>query len=248
MRSQNRLAPASFTLALLFSHLGYAPLAAAIPQEIAAHGGHSQQANLPPAPSTPPPNGQRRPGGSLGPESVCFQTPQPLTAITPVDVHGKTISDQPTFWFYTPYTAADVAQGEFSILTQDEQQEVYAAAFKLPDQPGLFSITLPADQAASLEKGAYYHWYLILDCTAEADSQNKLSIDGWIQPVAATPELEENIETISSELWYDTIDYLLDQVENSPREIPLWVELLEAVDLDEFTQVPVVGPVMMIDG
>ncbi len=248
MRSQNHLAPISFTLALLLSQLGFSPVVSAIPNDFSARRGGQRQADKP-YPDTPPPaNGRRSPGGSLGPESVCPVTPQPLTAITPLNAHGKTISDQPTFWFYTPYTAADVAQGEFSLLSRNEQTEVYGASFKLPDQPGLISITLPAEAAAELEEGAYYHWYLNLECASETDSQNYLSINGWVQPVATTPELQEQIDSLSSAIWYDTADYMVSLLDDSSGEMQLWNDLLEAVDLDELSSAPVVGPVVLIDG
>ena len=245
MRSQNRLALVSFSLAVLLSQVGLIPVASAIPNPI--DNGRGRKSDLPTAPSTPPPSGNRQPGGSLGGPSVCPQKAQPLTAITPENVHGKTMADAPTFWFYMPYTAAEVPGGEFSILTWDEEQYIYETAFTLPDQPGFVSITLPAAEAASLQAGQYYHWYLNLHCASTAEAKTTLNIDGWIERIAATPEREQQI--VSPDIWYDAIDYLAGQLQTASTDGlgQLWTYLLESVELDELTQEPVVGPVL-IDG
>ena len=83
---------------------------------------------------------------------------------------------------------------------------------------------------------------------SETDSQNYLSINGWVQPVATTPELQEQIDSLSSAIWYDTADYMVSLLDDSSGEMQLWNDLLEAVDLDELSSAPVVGPVVLIDG
>lgn len=243
MRSQNRLAPISFSLALLISQATWVPIASAIPNPI--DNGRGRKAELPDAPSTPPPDGNRQPGGSLsGDFSVCPETPKELTAITPANVYGKTVAEHPTFWFYMPYTAADIEKGEFSILTQAEDERIYKTSFTLPEQPGFVSITLPADEATSLQEGQYYHWYLNLFCVSSENVETPLHIDGWVQRVA--PASQAGLE-----IWYDRVDTLAEPLQTaSPAEPELqqpWTELLESVELDEFSQEPVVGPVMLID-
>ena len=250
MRSQNRLALVSFSLALLLSPIVLMPFAAAIPNPI--DNGRGQKADLPAAPSTPPPPGRRQPGGSLGEPAVCPARPQALTAITPADVHGKTLSENPTFWFYIPYTADEVQSGEFSILTRNEDQRIYETSFKLPEQPGLVSITLPDDGSVNLEAGQYYHWYLSLSCVSATEAKTNLNIDGWVQRLESTPELEVQVENPSSDIWYDVVDNLAIQLQISPdaNETGLeqaWIELLDSVDLSEFIQKPIIGPVLITD-
>ncbi|MEL6130204.1 MAG: DUF928 domain-containing protein [Cyanobacteria bacterium J06554_1] len=249
MRSQNRLAPISFTLAILLSQLGFIPLASALPNSTSHH---SKQA-LPPVPITPaPPPGNRTPGGGLdGEPSVCPAKPQELTAITPVDAHGKTLAEHPTFWFYMPYTADEVAGGEFLILTEDEERYVYQTSFKLPEQPGLISITLPAEESASLKEDTYYHWYLNLYCAPDATTETDLNIDGWVQRVSSTSATRQPSSNLSADIWYDTIDYIAKQLYTPSIDSnglgQLWTDLLESVELEEFTQEPVVGPVVLAE-
>lgn len=249
MRSKNRLAPISFTLAILLSQVGFIPLASALPNSTS----HNSKQALPSVPTTPaPPPGNRTPGGGLdGESSVCPEKPQELTAITPVDAHGKTLAEHPTFWFYMPYTADEVAGGEFFILTEDEENYVYQTSFKLPEQPGLISITLPAEESASLQEDTYYHWYLNLYCAPDATTETDLNIDGWVQRVSSTSALVEPHSNLSPDIWYDTVDFLAKQLQtsaidnNGPGQ--LWTDLLESVELEEFTQEPVVGPVVLAE-
>ena len=252
MRSQNRLALVSFSLALFLTPIALIPFAAAIPNPIDNGRGH--KADLPDAPATPPPPpGRRQPGGSLsGEQAVCPERPQALTAITPVDVHGKTLSEHPTFWFYTPYTADEVQSGEFSILTRNEDQRIYETSFILPEQPGLVSVTLPDDGSVNLEAGQYYHWYLSLSCVSATEAKTNLNIDGWVQRLEPTPELEVQVGNPSSDIWYDVVDNLAIQMQTSPDENETeleqaWVELLNSVDLSEFIQKPIIGPVLLTD-
>lgn len=247
MRSQNRLAPISFTLAALLSQLALPPTASAIPNPIDNGRGRKAE-ELPPEPATPPPDGNRTPGGGLGNQAACPEKPQKLTAITPLNAHGKSLSDAPTFWFYMPYTAAEVNGGEFSVLTPDEEQHIYHTELTLPDQPGLVSITIPASEATDLEPGQYYHWYLNLYCESANQSETNLNIDGWVQHLASTPDLEQQVEDSSPEIWYDAINDLAGQLQyacatTKSEHQQTWTTLLQAVELEHFSQTPFIGPV-----
>ena len=243
MRSQNLLASVSFTLAILANQLGSVAVSSAIPNSI---NSRTKQA-LPQVPPTPrPPAGNRTPGGGLGEQAVCPVTQHELTAITPTDTHGTTVSEYPTFWFYMPYTADEVQNGEFSILTQDEETRIYKTSFEPPAQPGFVSITLPADVETNLQEGQYYHWYLTLSCLSSTEAVTNLNIDGWIQRVSAAPD-----RTLSPEMWYDMVDYVAAQLQTAPANETelrqLWSDLLESVGLEQFIQEPVIGPVVLTD-
>lgn len=253
MRSQNRLAPVSFTLAILLSQLGLPPVASAISNP-SSHGYHQKSDDLPTPPQTPIPSGNRSPGGSLsGDQAVCPPTPQQLTALTPISAQGKTLSGHPTFWFYVPYTAAEVEKGEFSILTQNEDERIYETSFQLPDQPGFISITVPAGEASSLQEGQYYHWYLNLSCASTAEAKTDLNIDGWVQRIGSASEADTQEGDTVPGVWYDAAADLAAQLhtvsdtDNAVEIEQAWAELLKSVDLDALVQEPVVGPVRLID-
>ena len=243
MRSQNLLASVSFTLAILANQLGSVAVSSAIPNAI---NSRTKQA-LPQVPPTPrPPAGNRTPGGGLGEQAVCPVTQHELTAITPASTYGKTVSEYPTFWFYVPYAAEEVENGEFSILTQDEETRIYETSFELPAEPGFVSITLPTDAEISLQEGQYYHWYLTLSCLSGTEAENSITIDGWIERVGFAPDRE-----LSPEIWYDMVDYVAAQLQTAPANeselSQLWSELLQSIELDHLIQKPVVGPVVLTD-
>ncbi|ESA35284.1 hypothetical protein N836_12975 [Leptolyngbya sp. Heron Island J] len=252
MRSRNHSALISFTLTALLSQLGSIPVASAIPTHPIDHDHDQKSDDLPNPPTTPIPDGNRTPGGSLsGDQAVCPPRAQQLTAITPISAQGKTLSGHPTFWFYVPYTAAEVQEGEFSILTQNEDERIYKTLFQLPAEPGFVSITLPMDEVSSLQEGQYYHWYLNLSCASTVEAQTDLNIDGWVQRVASTSEVDAQASDASSDIWYDLVDNLAAQLQavsgNNVELEQSWVELLEAVELEALTQEPVIGPVKLID-
>lgn len=251
MRSQNRLVLLSFSLAILVGQLGLIPSAVAIPNPIDNGGGRRDRrtASLPAPPSTPPPAGERTPGGGLGEDPVCPATPYELTAITPDTVYGKTLSERPTLWFYMPYTSADVEQGEFTILTADDTERVYRATFTLPDQPGLVSVTLPEAAMINLEEGQRYHWYLKVFCASDATVKTNININGWIDRLATTPERQQQVTESSPEIWYDTVHRLAKYLQTTPCETmgQLWNELLDSVELEQFIEAPILGPLVLTE-
>ena len=252
MRSQTFLA--SISLAVMLGQAGTVPPAAAISHSTDSGNKQLQpvvEPELQPVPPTPKPaSGSRTPGGGLGdPISVCPETSQELTAIAPADVYGRSISNTPTFWFYVPYTAADV-DGKFSVVTEDEFERVYEIDFELPEQPGLVSVTLPADVTAELEELANYHWYLQLSCVAEETIKTNLTVDGWLQWLQPTPERQQMVNALSPEFWYDVLDSLAVELPTSSADAPEsaeWSELLQSVDLAHLAEEPIAGPVIVTD-
>jgi len=220
----------------------------------------------PDVPPNPLPPGQREPGGSLGePEAVCPAVPGTLTAIAPPNVQGKTISEQPMFWFYVPYGAEQPGVGEFSLFTQNVQQELYRGYFSLPTTAGFVGIPIPVAVGSQLQNSNHYRWYLNLYCqepteSAESEPLNietiptevpNLSIYGWVQRVEATSEHQSLISNGADTIWYDAIAHLAQQLQDpaqSNQDVQeKWTELLSSVGLDDLADEPVIGPVLLID-
>ena len=237
----------SLMLAVLLSQLSIMPMVSAIPNPI--DNGKQQPLPDPPPTDKPEREGNRTPGGGLGEElSICPAKDQELTAITPLNVNGKTLSSHPTFWFYMPYTADEIDQGEFTIVTEDEIEYVYQTGFELPAQPGFVSITLPQSDSPGLEIGEEYHWYLELSCIASEEATSDLNIDGWVERIASTPDLQTRVMNLAPEIWYDSFDYLAEQLQSGAGAAQSLVDLLTSVELEQFTEEPVVGPVILTDG
>ena len=216
--------------------------------EVWAQGSQqSTEPGLPDVPPTPPPQGDRTPGGALG-EQSCLTKEPTLTALTPDNGQGSTLSEQPTFWFYMPYTPEEILKGEFSLVTQDETQRLFRLSFKLPQTPGWVSVSWPDSVDVSLAENEYFHWYMNLYCAGNETTQPDLKINGWVQRLAWTPERAEKVDAASDEIWYDAIARLAEQLQgDAPATTTLqqdWAALLESVDLGELTLAPVVGPVV----
>lgn len=237
--------PTAFAIALgLSSFLSY-PALAQIPISTLL----SQ--NPPPAPRTPPPDNQTKPGGGLDPSnSSCKSTNRPLTALIPVKNPVLTTSKHPTFLFYVPYASDEVRYGEFSLLVwPEEKTRLYKARFTLPQTPGIVSITLPSAPEYALAEGQYYHWYLKLYCQTNTSSQPDLDVNGSVQRVALTPERERQIQAATPDVWYDASANLAESLRASPQDASLrnkWVNLLKFINSEHLAQEPLVGSVIPI--
>lgn len=210
----------------------------------------SQLKQLPPRPpSTPPPN-RTRSGGSLGDQAVCKAGDRSLQALVPVENPVLTTRSHPTFWFYLPYGAEQVAAGEFSVLVGlNETTRLYRAPITLPDQPGLISITLPDLPEYALQPDTFYHWYFRLTCanstTAPAANPATVQVDGWVQRVPLTLDRQRQLDSADPALWYDVLDQLAQQRLSDPQNSALetqWRELLTAIDAADLAAEPIVGP------
>ncbi|MEB3213689.1 MAG: DUF928 domain-containing protein [Leptolyngbyaceae bacterium] len=224
----------------------------------------------PSPPTTSPPPGRRQPGGSLSDEPTACSDggEEKLTAIAPVDVQGQTISEQPTFWFYVPYSPENVTVGRFSLQTQDARQNIYQGYFHLPKTPGFVSIQLPVSAGRQLQESAFYPWYLTLYCgesldeteltaddvEAMIDTSESVFINGWVQRVEPTPERHNLVLSGADTIWYDAIAHLAQELKEPSQDThdnqtvqTRWDTLLEGVELDGLADEPIVGPVVWID-
>ncbi len=198
--------------------------------------------------------GNRAGGGSRSP---CSSTSIPLTALTPVTNWGKTVSPTPTFWFYVPYSPDEGHSGEF-VLQDEKYNDVYRTPFTLPPTPGFVSLTIPSTQA-TLETDKWYFWSFKLYC-GEKPSSSPVFVEGWVQRVALTPELETQLKAATTKdyvvystngIWYDAVANLatlrLANTQNAllNRE---WAELLTSpgVGLNQLTQEPIIGEVRLL--
>ena len=203
----------------------------------------SYSAALPAPPDTGTPLGSRTPGGTR-PQIACQQKSKPLTALAANNGKDFTISEYPTFWFYIPYTAAEVNSVEFALKDVESVQTrtVYRTAVQLPEQAGIIKITIPEESQYALEANKNYRWELMLSCGQGYEPN--LNIDGWVQKIDNKSQLEtiawDNYLTYrEQDIWYDAIDTLaklhFTQPENSQLS-QAWSELLQVLNLQELTE------------
>ena len=198
-------------------------------------------------PNTPP-DSNTKPGGGLDPSKSCKSTNKVLTLLKPRRNPVLTTSSHPTFWFYIPYAPEDIKRGEFVLVTQDEKTLIYETSFQLPKTPGIVNISLPASPNYALADGKFYHWYLRIYCQGNTNDRADLSVEGWVQRVAATAETERLINAGAPDIWYDSLTRLGNLLLASPTDEKLrsdWNKLLESIGEKELSQEPLAGPVVV---
>ncbi|MEQ9670064.1 DUF928 domain-containing protein [Coleofasciculus sp. G2-EDA-02] len=174
-----------------------------------------------------------------------------------------TVSEYPTFLVYVPYGSDKVSSGEFSI--QYGEDDIYRTTFKVPETPGIFSVTVPTTEKP-LEIGKTYRWYFEISCSRSAQSEQAAtrlapaSLTGFVRRVAQSPELEAELNRAKNplervaayakhDIWYNMLTELaqlrLEYPENATLE-SIWLELLgdERIGLQEIEQEPIAGSVI----
>ena len=206
----------------------------------------------PEPPSTPLPPNRTTPGGGLNPlESSCHAFNEDLRALIPVDNPVLTTAAHPTFLFFNPFEADQVEYGEFSLLLwPGEQERHYSVRFTLPESPGIVSVTIPSLPDNALAEGQLYRWYFQLHCSDNTSLQPDLTVIGSVQRVALTPERIQQIQSISPEVWYDTLARVAEQLQSSPQDSQLqesWSTLLQSINASELTNATFSGSVITLE-
>ncbi|WP_254564231.1 DUF928 domain-containing protein [Oscillatoria sp. HE19RPO] len=169
-------------------------------------------------------------GGSRGACVLDSNSPRRLTALVPAKIRGGTLQEQPSLWFYSPYTQSEETQlfATFNILTDERRQFGEFMPIKLPKEPGFFKVLIA--QEYPLESQNWYNWHLSIECNPQDKSQN-ISIQGWIARLE-----EENYSGDSDLIWYDRVDRLAQQLCNNPLADETlkieWENLLNSVAND----------------
>lgn len=195
---------------------------------------------------------KRRPGGT---SNHCLRDARTkiLTVLVPESNPVLTTSLSPKLFFYIPKTPKTSVQGFEFLLKEANEQLIYQGTFKVNNQPGVFSLSLPANSQKSLLKvGQQYHWTLLVICSRWERSQD-LGVEGWFQRIATDKNLtiklkkaplREHAIYAASGIWYDSLAILAELRQKRPADPALrtdWQNLLESVGLAEISQEPLRG-------
>lgn len=202
------------------------------------------------APPPPPDIGKPKTtgGGSRGCESEAQENQsapsgeKPLTALIPETGWGLTTAEQPTLWFYVPYSSS--LSGEF-VLMDEANQTVYQTPLTLTGAPGVVSLPL-SSKAARFETGKRYHWYFNIYCKPE---QPPLFVEGWIQRVELNPNLKTQLEKATLQervalyadngIWHDALTASAELRRTDPKNND-WAALLQAIGRNDVVSEPIV--------
>jgi hypothetical protein len=199
----------------------------------------------PKPPSTGTPKGNSTPG-TTRPAVACKQTNKPLTALNANNGSDFTVSANPSFWFYIPYTQGDIKHANFLLLDGQESKTIYETEIKLAAKSGLIKITLPAN---SLQANQNYRWYLMVNCRASRSDEPDAVVDGWIQRKMLDTDLQANksqkfIFYTTNNIWYDAINHVAEQhfkYSDNPEIQAVWNNLLKALGKEWVAQEKFVG-------
>ncbi|BAZ51616.1 hypothetical protein NIES4103_42740 [Nostoc sp. NIES-4103] len=188
-----------------------------------------------------------------------------LTALVPffngkpdsvTNVWGLTTEAKPTFWVHTSYSIKDSLTKDCAYTTefvlQDENSNpIYTKPITLPAQPGIISISLPAD-APSLEIGKQYRWFLNIGCDSNQPSP-PITVEAVIERVNLKPEIAQQLKratplqqfTIYAQngIWHNALSTLAKLRQQNPQDAALkaeWKNLLSSIRLDDVAGEPIV--------
>lgn len=206
-----------------------------------------------PQPESGNPGGRVRGGAKRG---TCPSVDPQLTALVPftkensvTNVWGLTTEANPIFWFYVPYTKDSAYPTEF-VLQDEDSNPIYTEAIALPAQPGVISISLPAN-APSLKIGKQYHWFLNIYCDSDQPSA-PIYIEGVIKRVNLKPAIAQQLQTatprqqftiyVQNGIWYNALSTLAQLRQQNPQDAALkteWKNLLSSISLDDVADKPI---------
>ncbi|HLO84418.1 MAG TPA: DUF928 domain-containing protein [Nostocaceae cyanobacterium] len=195
----------------------------------------------------------KRPGppvsvGAATRGNSCVQGNKNLTPLIPKNKLGLTISERPTFFWYTPESPAKTAQ---FVLKNQDNKIIYETTLSLPNQSGIMGFTLPINQPA-LEENKTYRWDLILICD-EDDFSNNPRINGWVERVQPDTPLSQALEKADfrkfpgiyaeAGIWHEALISLVELRLTEPNNLTNqinWRQFLKSVGLQDLASEPLV--------
>lgn len=216
-----------------------------------------QNSQQPALPRSGAPTGRRRAGAGRNPECPSYLTH--LTALVPGNqgqsVLASTVAENPTFWFYVPELPEAARSAEFVLhLSHNgkDVQNIYRTPLTLLGKPGIISLTLPSQPQYALKADQKYHWYFHIYCGDPQETPDNFYVDGFVQKQVLTQALDNQLRAAKSReytaynannMWLDAITNLGQLRRANPQNATInqdWVELLNAVGLQDFAKEPIV--------
>jgi hypothetical protein len=167
-----------------------------------------------------------------------------LAALVPEHV-GRTVSDQPSLFWYIDAVPKAGTQLVFALIDEDSVEPIREISLDAPAQAGVQRISLSA-YGVKLEPGVEYEWSVALVVDPEQRS-NDIIASGWIDRLKEAPEglesrTQEGAATSAVNayaelgLWYDALSAISDLIDQNPGDALLKqirAALLQQVGLGE---------------
>jgi hypothetical protein len=189
----------------------------------------------------------------MGSRNNCPAVSTELTALVPSsqnnDIGGLTISEQPTFFFFLPYTNNLPDTNAQFTLKDSADNEIYTNPVALPSQPGIIAVSLPPNVA--LQENQTYHWYFKVSCSQQQAANVPIYVEGGIQRIKLNPIISQQLEAATPQqksviyadngIWFDSINTLVQLHHSNPSNNSIktdWQSLLLSAGLDSMSNFP----------
>jgi len=173
-----------------------------------------------------------------------------LTALVPENKIGRTVSQEPLFFFYLPQTDAPLA--EF-VLEDEKGKQIYQTTLKINNSSGVIGVSLSVHQNVSpLEAGKNYRWSVALICDTE-DTVADVVATGIVRRVELSADILRQLEKADPRqktfiyaqngIWQDALSNLAAARRANPNDAELTADcesLLDSVKLNQIAKEPIV--------
>ena len=151
----------------------------------------------------------------------------PVLAVLVPDHVARTLSAQPSLFWYIDTVPKSGTRLIFAIIDEDSIEPIKELTLEVK-QPGVQRISL-ADHGVKLEPGIEYEWSvaLVLD---PAQRSSDIIASGWISRVKDAPAGLANVQGgaqaqvsayAQAGLWYDALRAISDQIDQNPGDASL---------------------------
>lgn len=187
--------------------------------------------------------GGTRQGGDCG-VAVQESISNRLTVLAPSNNVITTVATNPSIYVHVPSFPGKEAL--FRVIDRDREEVIYNKTITLTGESGFLKLSLPDD--VELAPNVKYEWGFFILCNADDPEQDR-GVEGWIERVSMDTALQAQLEGMEisldkaqiyaeNEVWYETLEILLDRREEHPTE---WLEFVNSVDLSpEMAASPIV--------
>ncbi|MDJ1182763.1 DUF928 domain-containing protein [Roseofilum casamattae] len=179
---------------------------------------------------------------------------QSLTALVPGEALALTTQEKPTLFWYLPEAKGKTVQ--FTLLDRNDETIIYETEIGGLSQSGIVGIDLsqiaPTSKGTTgLEVDRLYHWYMVIVCDP-TDRTGDVVVDGWIERVEPSQALQAQLQNTAAVdrakiyaeagIWHDALSAIAKQYYSgsaNPAIAAQWETLLRSVELDAFTNTPI---------
>ena len=188
-----------------------------------------------------PPTGRTANLGSRGDCPALIAGVPDLTALTPnKNEDTVTLSQSPTFRFYSPYLSAKY---RLRLFTANKRDVLYRQDIKGSNKTGIFAISLK--KVTALKTKERYFWELEYFCSDKPNASNPI-IFGWLYRDQLTISQQQELSRAKTSA--NRIDFyrkngiwieLLDEIAKSlPQSRIIWQQTLDAEGLQSVSKKP----------